>query len=399
MFGAASDPGRTDDSPGPDWTVLRQAVAQFIVFSATTIVAFVVLLLIVCFAHLKGEHPAQVWNLLLVAAGGFGAGCLLGFIYGTFGAGQEDRFGPVFTAVAAALSGATAIDLARSDSGVNQAFISLALSCGLGEDGGLLVALVLIAFFAPGFMLLYVYKAMLLNLPIGDINRRLSAMQTTLAQNDQLLPTPDPTGGGVRPPVRDPSAVAAAHAVLQRPGAGEQGTPAELRVDALAHSALGQTDKAEAALRAALEQSPHDPRLSFALARILLQEHGREKDAIPVLEDAVRDPNIPLAAWMLLGYARLWDETKLQASIQASQTYLAVRPNDLGAKLNLARAYGRLASRETADARVDAKAKAISALTEMQLQTHPELKARVAALADDDFRAIKDDPAFQALIR
>jgi predicted Zn-dependent protease len=155
---------------------------------------------------------------------------------------------------------------------------------------------------------------------------------------------------------------------------------------------------AENALQRALDQRPSDPRLSYELARVLLQEDSdREAEAIPLLEDALKDPNAPQAAWMLLGYACLWDQNRLNRSIEASRKYLALRPDRPGALLNLACAYAQQAGLGSQTERDLAKGEAIKTLTEL-FKLRPDMKDRVVDLEDNDFKAIKDDPEFRRLL-
>jgi tetratricopeptide (TPR) repeat protein len=360
------------------------------------LVGFTVLLLVVCCIN-PHRDSARIWNLFLVAAGSLGAGSLLGFIYGTFGADESARFGPVFNAVAAALGGATAIDLARNDSAVNRALQLLAIHCGLGDGAGALVAFVVIAFFAPGFMLFYICKALFLNLPIALINKRI-AQRTLNRARDEVLPKPDPAAGGVTTPTPSPQVVKAARAVVKREGAGRVGTPEKIATDALAFAALGKNMNAERALRRALEQKPDDPRLSYELALLLLPEDSdRQREAIPLLEDVVKAPDPPPQAWKLLGYACLWDREKLQRSVEATQKYLTLSPNEPGALLNLACAYAQLAGLGDEAARPGFWEKALKTLQTL-LTASPWLKARVEELKAEDFRFLKDDPNFTSLL-
>lgn len=222
---------------------------------------------------------------------------------------------------------------------------------------------------------MYIHKALLLNLLIASINRRIDGLGPSgdTLRGDSPLPKPDPSSGGVTPPPTPRRVtIAAAQVIATRPDAGLKGTADQLLTDARAFMALGQFEKAELGLRKALEEKPDDPTLAYALARVLLDpRYHKEKDAIPLLETVVRSVDAPLAAWMLLGYACLWDETKLQRAVEASDKYLSVRPDDAGALLNKACTLAQLASQGSDSERTVRRKNALDILKTL-LTKHPK---------------------------
>jgi hypothetical protein len=359
----------------------------------------------VLFVAAKGGKPPTTVSLCLVATGSLGLGSLLGFIYGTFGQNESARFGPVFTAVAAALSGAAVVDLSRPNSGLNGAANLLGESCGLGPGAGGLVLCVVAGFFPPGFMLVFVYKALLINLRVSGVNSliaELEASRAALRRSRDPLPAPDPSVGGVRrpSPPTDPETAAAAALIAGQEGAGKSGTPDKLRTDAKAFATLGDLRHAAEALERALQQKPDDTQLKFDLARVLVDlGNGQEREARLLLKDVVAQPQPPAAAWKLLGYVGLWGETSddLRQAAEASRNYLSIDANDAGARLNLACALAQLAARGPEDDRDGYRAKAITELRVL-LKEAPNLKNRVQDLAEVDFAPIRDDPEFKSLL-
>jgi len=135
-------------------------------------VVWFIVLCIIC--YLRDEPPCwfwqewfvpsqgNVWNLLILAPAGLAAGNIAGFILASYGSEQQ-RLGHMVKAVPALVGGAAAADVLRGhDSYLVQTLDGIADVCGRDTSGGL-VFLILLSFFAIGFLAVYVLKAAYLN--------------------------------------------------------------------------------------------------------------------------------------------------------------------------------------------------------------------------------------------
>src|SRR5262249_6174639 len=130
---------------------------------------------------------------------------------------------------------------------------------------------------------------------------------------------------------------------------------------------------------------------------LLLGVDGKEKESIPFLEQVVQNPDTPLTAWKMLGYACLWDEAALGRSVAATDKYLALFPQDSEAKLWRAAANARLISPNDAT-----KRPAFLREVESLVREDPSLKKRILDIEEDgeadDFKDWRSDPEFRALL-
>ena len=359
----------------------------FVTGLAAGAAVFFLVLIIVCIALCFNMTALRPLSLLLVALAALAAGAVLGFVYGSYGTEESKRFEPLFTLLTGLLTGAGIADLAATDrSAINQGLLVLGAACGF--DSGALVVAVMAVFAPLGFMGMYVYKSLTLNVPIAERQRDIGALEArsrkTLTETD-TLPKPTTPGGDDKPveTVPAPAAVKqAARIVAQAPGAGTQGTPEKLVVDARAFSALDQTRDAEIALENALRERPDDLWNNYYLARLYLSHSGKEKDAVPLLDKVVHnDPTVaPIAAWKLLGYACLWDPGKLDEALEATKVYLSAYPDDVGTWVNGASA---LAQKWKSTHRTEHKRDLIDWLTKA-VEGRPEVKTRLRQLTETE---------------
>ncbi len=331
--------------------------------------------------------------LVLIGLGCFGMGAFLGFLFSTFG-DEKQSFSPVFTAINGLLGGATLADLLKAD----QSFIvksarALGQGAGLPADRYALIFAIAAACVPLGFFVAYFNRTLLLNPFQKKIDDTLGAAKTALLA---ISPVPD-----LDPEVpADPETAQLAKKILNRPGAGQEGSFDDLFNDGKAYYVLGRIDDALSTFQRCLAQRPGHPgsMLYQAAALIDLKNY---LPAIDVLESLVNKPQAPIEAWKLLGYASLFypgnrpeHADKLRRAIAASRAYLNLHPDDPGAQLNLACAYGQLGP---------ANAEARAALRESlpPLAALPALKSRINDLTQpgDDFAAWTGDPEFSELFK
>jgi tetratricopeptide (TPR) repeat protein len=345
----------------------------------------------------------QAWNLLLVAAGGLSAGLLAGFAYGSYGR-SGSNLSPVVATLNGLIGGAALTDLSKGHaSAISGAFHLAGAGCGLPHSGGLIAA-VLLAFFAPGFILAYIYQSQILNLIAAQMASQIDQLQQA---RDALRRGPDPLQTGepeARPPA-NPATLEAARRIAASPGAGETGSPEKLRVDARAFAVTGDEAAAEKAIRRALRQRPDDTRLQVDLASTLIRQE-RHDEAIDLLETVVRRPDAPAYAWKLLGLAYLWRPGELDRSVDATRHYLQSVPDDPWAQLNLACAYAQKArARPRIVSDPASRIEALNIIQELlsdarYARTAPAIRARVRQLMQDggDFQFWVDDTGLNELL-
>lgn len=331
--------------------------------------------------------------LVLVGLGCFGVGAFLGFLFSTFG-DEKQSFSPVFTAINGLLGGATITDLLKAD----QSFIvrgarALGAGGGLPPDRYALVFALAAACVPLGFFVAYLNRTLLLNPFQKKIDDSLGAAKTALLN---ITPVPDLDPGASA----DPETAQLAKKILTRPGVGREGSFDDLFNDGKAYYVLGQIDDALATFQRCLAQRPGHPgsMLYQAAALIDLKKYLPAGD---ILESLVNKPQAPIEAWKLLGYALLFypatrpeHADKLRRAIAASRAYLNLQPDDTGAQLNLACAYGQLGP-------ANAEARAELRQTLPALAALPALKSRINELTQpgDDFAAWTGDSEFSELFK
>lgn len=337
------------------------------------------------------------WNILLVAPAGAAAGLLLGFLYAATGR-ENDKFAPMLNALNAALAGAAVADTAREDGLLRSFVASLAESVG-ATGQTTLVGVVLGVFAILGFLWMYVLKVLSLNREI----LRVSQEEDEYERNRKAV------NAGLSSTVIEPNAPAppearqAAEKMIQSLG-GDAATVPVARVKDLGKAQLiaGQFGAAIESFRKVLADSPGDASATQYLAAALLN-HGREREAIPYLEQLASDPATPVSTYKLLAYAYLFlqgapdQRQKLLKAVQWGGVYLKAHPEDAAAILNLACAYAQLVAFDRTTYRQPM-------LNTLQLaigKGGAPVASRVGQLlsGDDDFAAFAADPEFQAILQ
>ena len=154
--------GLLEDNPDDrsTWTFcLRRLLSPFLIFLTVFGLLYFLLLVLICFSQV-GLQP-KIWNVLMLAPAAVGLGNLLGFLYGTFG-DEEQKFKPVFAVFNGLIGGAALADLAKENGVIRGFFGAMAFSCGIPDGSGFLLV-VIVPFFAVGFLMLYPTKVLMLN--------------------------------------------------------------------------------------------------------------------------------------------------------------------------------------------------------------------------------------------
>ncbi len=286
----------------------------------------------------------QPLYVLIVATAALNVGAVIGFLYSTFG-DEEAKFSKMFLAVNGVLGGATLTDLLKKDNSLLVSCLKqITVGCGLEEKSMGLVLVIIITCVPVGFFWLYFNRKLVLNPLMHLASKSLREANEVLNQKPLQVNT-DPD---MAQPAPDPEVVAAAKIITKSGPPADPGNVGSLINVARSFYELKDFDQAVSYFQKALAIRPNQPEALVASASALL-ESGENLQAIPVLEKLVGLPIVPAIAWKLLGYAYLFypddgpDKTqKLEASVTASRKYIALEPDDWGAKLNLACAYGQL---------------------------------------------------------
>jgi len=314
---------------------------------AASIVSGLVMLVLVIMQGLEGARAGKdytkILNLLMVGAGAFGLGTFAGFIFGAVGE-EKQSFAGLATVLNGVIGGFALSDLTKNESLIKSALRSLALSCGLEGVG--LVSCVLAFFGSVGFMFMYMNKQYLLNPALSkkqqmaEQNQRLTlltrSVKVSLAEIGSQPTTEPKILDSIKTSVKEFETAA-----QKDPDLVELLSVETLKSYSKAYYVTGELGKAESMLRRARTLSPDDPDTLFYLSHVLLTAKEREREAIPYLTFLQSMPNAPVLTWKLLGYACLFDSSRLDEAERASQKYLCFCPNDAGARLNLACVYGQ----------------------------------------------------------
>jgi Flp pilus assembly protein TadD len=103
---------------------------------------------------------------------------------------------------------------------------------------------------------------------------------------------------------------------------------------------LDDMEQAERILRKARSIAPEDRNLVFQLAKVLIARQQYE-EAVAHLRYLTTFRSVRVTAYKLLGYACLFLPGGFEEAESATRKYLAIHPEDAGAKLNLACAIGQ----------------------------------------------------------
>lgn len=340
-------------------------------------IGFLIALLVyfALFAHMFRSHGQPLY-VLIVATAALNVGAVLGFLYSTFGE-EDERFSKVFVAVNGVLSGATLTDLLQKDhSMIFKCLEHLTVSCGLEEKYAGIVFMVIVTCVPIGFFGLYFNRKLFLNPQINLASKMIQNANEVLNQKPlEIVTDPD-----MEKPTADPEVKAAAKVITENKDAIKSDSAGVLANLGRSFYELGQYAEAIAPLEKALKIRPNQPETLLAVASAMVNS-GKQLDAIGILEKLTSLSSGPTRAWKLLGYSYLYypddkpdKREKLEESIEASSKYIAFQPDDYGAKLNLACAYGQLGP-EYADAKTE-----VIALTKELLANVPGVKQRIKDL-------------------
>jgi len=288
------------------------------------------------------ETRSQLWFALLVPPCGGMIGLLLGFLYAAIGR-EVTKFGPALTAIGSAVSGAGAIELIRPDGTLREFFSELATNVGL-PNLAVVVGLIFTASIVAGFLWMYLIKSLVINKELlvaqaedSEYNKAVSTINQPLAQ--QAI---DPAVKRELPG----SIVAAAKQITDT--AAPTDLPS-LRERGKAQFLQSLFADAIATMQLVLAKVPSDRTALLYLGSSLLNIGGRETESIPVLQRLIVDTGAPAVARKLLAYALLFDtntktrRTSLKFSLESTDAFLALYPDDAGSLLNKACALSQLA--------------------------------------------------------
>jgi tetratricopeptide (TPR) repeat protein len=282
--------------------------------------------------------------------------------------------------------------------------IATPLATCLGDNCGLAIAAGVIVFFSVAGFLAGSINARTLISSIfvdaaADQQRQDEANRSALAPAGDI--ELDATSGEAVFRV-DPTAKAAAKEWLEREPDAHPSFD-DLIGDARAHVALGNPKEAIPKLEQALRLRPGNAvaMLLLAAALVDVDDHA---SAVDVLESLIRQApgQAPLNVWKLLGYALLFHDpaapdyrAALRRSIDASTKYLNVTPDDLGALLNRACAYGQLGPEEPG------AAEPMLADLRRLIAATPEAREHIRALTKPglDFNQWIQNAEFQKLLQ
>ena len=343
-----------------------------------------------------GKTYSAVFNLFMVGAAGFALGAFAGFVFGAVG-DEKQSFAGIATVLNGVIGGFALSDLTKSDSLIKRVLFSLALSCGLERSG--LVACVIAVFGSLGFMFMYMNKQYLLNPALSKAHQMAEQNQILLSLTRNVKVSLAEIGSQ---PKIDAKVLEAIKSALKEFEATTQKDPElvdRLTVEALksyskAYYAAGELNKAESMLRKARNQSPDDQDTLFYLSHVLITAQ-RPVEAIPYLVFLQAMPNPPVLTWKLIGYACLFDASRLDESERATEKHIYFFSNDAGAHLNLACVGGQRGPAEAANV-----TKVIERL-KLTFQLDPNLKTFVKdslTKPGEDFAAWIGIPEFDALL-
>ena len=268
------------------------------------------------------------------------------------------------TVINGVIGGFTIADLSRTTNGaIVGALRSLASAAGLPGIG--LVSTVVVFFGAVGFVLMFVNRQYVLKPAIArraDIEEKQKQLQAFVAEIQSVQVSVDPFERSMQT-AADESMLSVDDRekrvelleqekkrllmVLENFNGALSNTelfqslPLEtIRAYAKACVRADKLDTAELILRQARSIGPDNTDLIFQLA-IVLTARGRYEEALAHLSYLVHLPSVRVGNYKLIGYVGLFIPGRLDEAEDASRKYLAIYPDDAGAKLNLACALGQ----------------------------------------------------------
>ena len=288
------------------------------------------------------QSSSQLGNLAMIAAGAFALGSLIGFILGAT-TEEKQTFSPMTGVLNGIIGGFTLADLGKKDSVIKAVFHSLAAACGLQGSG--LVASVIAFFGSFGFICMYINKQYVINPAAGKIARmdqqseKLRILTRNISISDLEMDQEIELDEDQLKKVKDALAVF-------KTFKSDSDLIESLSVDTLRSYAKGflaarEYTEAEWVLRKARKVAPEDQDVMFYLASVLTMNEERTLEAIPLLSYLYAQSSVRLPVFKSLGYALLFDPSRLDESEKITQKYRSIRPNDAGALLNLACVFGQ----------------------------------------------------------
>lgn len=351
-----------------------------------TAVYFLVALIIVGISQQQQGNP-DIWMLWGVAAGAFGFGNLIGFTYSTFGS-ESTRFNEWMKVANTAVASIAVADLIRENSTIRVLFRNMADACGI--DGATsVVAAVSVAFFASGFLVFYVYKQLVLNVLAAESASVVDGYQSSVeALASTELPEEPERGRATRALTKlrvDANVEQAISSVIR-----SELESGKAEIKALIFD--DQLDRAAQRAEELLRAYPRDADLHY-YGGYVAHLQGNSERAIEYFENSASATGTPFAVWKFLGYLYLWDPSKLERAAECSQKFLVHSPDDCGALLNLACAFGQLGpNSKHRDVVLETLRKLVS--------IKPNYRERVRSLTkpDEDFVLWADDQVFQSIV-
>jgi len=358
-----------------------------------------------CFVALAakpGPTPdAQGDFLYLIALGAWAAGAVVGFIYAATPT-ERPIFDKSLTVINGVIGGFAISDLTSNEGIIRRGLHALATAAGLPTSGG--VAAMCVYFGALGFLSLYIGKQYLLNPILDEIarfNQNLAGLADLLP--DAVMEYPhrdtdepfvdDETKHLIQKALDQPDLIARVEVLARHSRSGRLLAQGTLSMLSKAYYILDQFPLALQANKAALGLDPENPELLFYRGNILAA-YNRPVDAIAPLEYAIALRGEKAATYKLLGYCLLFQENSWQRALEMTEKYLALYPDDLGAKINKACAMGQRGPSK------EGGPNSLIVYLESLFAQAPSARERIASLTEpgDDFAAWVEIPEFKRLV-
>lgn len=336
----------------------------------------------ICY-HLDKMNP-RIWNLFLVATGSVGAGNLVGFLYALYG-DEKKQFSDASKLVTGLLGGFSITEILKPDGIIRRLFVITAQSCG-GADTKGLVFFVVIAYFAMGFLALYVNKRLVLNPAMRESDALMGVDESRELLNEEI--SISSTEIAEKPAVPK-EAQDAVESLVRSPEFGKGNSLESIKADGKVYYATGRFEEAIKLLKMGVERYGDDAELLLHLSHVLITA-DRPIEAISYLKRLGTMPKAPAITFKLLGYACLFKEDMLDESIAASQGYLSLYPGDAGTEFNLACAYAQRGPDDPNNR------KQMEDWLDKAIGHNIQFRSRIVELLQEDFKAYAADSAFQA---
>lgn len=353
-----------------------------------------------------GVGPAPRYMLLLAAAA-YVTGAVIGFLYAAIGA-EVERFGAITAALTSAIIGFSLSDLSNPKGLSRELLQTLGNAVGEATPAGLVLAL-LVLFGLGGFLTMYVNKEYLLKPELLGVNELLDLQTLLNSLVSDLQPRP-----GIQS--FEPIEVAGDTTKLQGQLDAMLKNPPwnDRRREYMASDAYKTISKALRfvknhdacieVLRAGRVRFVQDTDFPLYLAQTMIAANPKNPTvALPELYQLIGHPKAPILAWKLLGYALLFDTSRLKESIEHTKNYLAVVTREVGAFYNLACAHGQLhgVAMKDGDAaegeRNRLSSEALANLRKAASVNSEQVRKWLERDEEDDFASLKSDKDYQQI--